>query len=199
MFRSTRSFCSRTDSDAVEALSLVVATGANARWLTVPNEERLAQIGGGGPPAQSVTLRCRFTATRCLVWWVAATQRWRKRSTRRSTRARYTYLFLGAMSPARRRSWPIAYLASEDPRALEQARHRGHRHGSDQGRAPGGHEHPGAVSDLTLGGLSSRSGTHRTPEFLGGQLELTPHGNIRTKAWRTGDEYLRWRVRRGAM
>ena len=36
-----------TYSEAVEALSLVIATGANAKWLGVPNEERLAQTGGG--------------------------------------------------------------------------------------------------------------------------------------------------------
>ncbi|MEX0892211.1 MAG: thioredoxin-disulfide reductase [Gemmatimonadota bacterium] len=30
-----------------EALTVVVATGARARWLGVPNEERLAQSGGG--------------------------------------------------------------------------------------------------------------------------------------------------------
>ena len=34
-------------TDAVEALAVIVATGANAKWLDVPNEERLAQIGGG--------------------------------------------------------------------------------------------------------------------------------------------------------
>jgi len=34
-------------SDQVEALSVIVATGANARWLGIPNEERLAQMGGG--------------------------------------------------------------------------------------------------------------------------------------------------------
>jgi thioredoxin reductase (NADPH) len=34
-------------SDSVEALSLIVATGARANWLGLPNEERLAQSGGG--------------------------------------------------------------------------------------------------------------------------------------------------------
>jgi thioredoxin reductase (NADPH) len=33
--------------EPVEALSLVVATGARANWLGLPNEERLAQSGGG--------------------------------------------------------------------------------------------------------------------------------------------------------
>src|SRR5687767_14377081 len=32
---------------AFEALSVIVATGANAKWLGAPNEERLAQMGGG--------------------------------------------------------------------------------------------------------------------------------------------------------
>jgi len=34
-------------SEAVEADALVIATGANAKWLGVPNEERLALAGGG--------------------------------------------------------------------------------------------------------------------------------------------------------
>jgi thioredoxin reductase (NADPH) len=34
-------------SDPVEAQSLIIATGARANWLGLPNEERLAQSGGG--------------------------------------------------------------------------------------------------------------------------------------------------------
>src|ERR1044071_4246210 len=34
-------------SAEIEALTVVVATGARANWLGVPNEERLAQMGGG--------------------------------------------------------------------------------------------------------------------------------------------------------
>jgi thioredoxin reductase (NADPH) len=33
--------------EEVEALAVILATGANARWLGLPNEERLAQSGGG--------------------------------------------------------------------------------------------------------------------------------------------------------
>ncbi|MEW5931197.1 MAG: thioredoxin-disulfide reductase [Gemmatimonadota bacterium] len=33
--------------DAVEAVSVIVATGARANWIGLPNEERLAQTGGG--------------------------------------------------------------------------------------------------------------------------------------------------------
>jgi thioredoxin reductase (NADPH) len=34
-------------SDPVDALAIVIATGARANWLGLPNEERLAQSGGG--------------------------------------------------------------------------------------------------------------------------------------------------------
>ncbi|HSJ06740.1 MAG TPA: thioredoxin-disulfide reductase [Longimicrobiales bacterium] len=34
-------------SDPVEAMSVIIATGARANWLGLPNEERLAQSGGG--------------------------------------------------------------------------------------------------------------------------------------------------------
>ena len=33
--------------EEVEASTVIVATGANARWIGLPNEERLAQSGGG--------------------------------------------------------------------------------------------------------------------------------------------------------
>ena len=36
-----------SDGDRLLAATMVVATGANARWLGVPGEERLAQSGGG--------------------------------------------------------------------------------------------------------------------------------------------------------
>ena len=36
-----------SDGDRVLAATMVIATGANARWLGVPGEERLAQSGGG--------------------------------------------------------------------------------------------------------------------------------------------------------
>jgi thioredoxin reductase (NADPH) len=34
-------------SEEVEAMAVIVATGARANWLGLPNEERLAQVGGG--------------------------------------------------------------------------------------------------------------------------------------------------------
>ena len=45
---SQRPFVLHTsDGDRVLAATMVIATGANARWLGVPGEERLAQSGGG--------------------------------------------------------------------------------------------------------------------------------------------------------
>jgi thioredoxin reductase (NADPH) len=76
-------------SAPVEALSVIVATGANAKWLGVPNEERLAQSGAASPPARSATARFRSTATRCLASSAAGTPRWRRVSTSPSSRARW--------------------------------------------------------------------------------------------------------------
>ncbi len=36
-----------SEDNEVEALSVIVATGARANWLNLPNEQRLAQSGGG--------------------------------------------------------------------------------------------------------------------------------------------------------
>ena len=36
-----------TYSEEISALAVIIATGAQAKWLGVPNEERLAQSGGG--------------------------------------------------------------------------------------------------------------------------------------------------------
>ena len=45
---SSRPFLLRTSGgEDVRARTVVIATGANARWLGVPGEERLAQSGGG--------------------------------------------------------------------------------------------------------------------------------------------------------
>lgn len=45
---SQRPFLLRTsEGDDVRARAVIVATGANARWLGVPGEERLARSGGG--------------------------------------------------------------------------------------------------------------------------------------------------------
>jgi thioredoxin reductase (NADPH) len=42
-----RPFTIRSDSTTVQAHSVIVATGARANWLNLPNEQRLAKSGGG--------------------------------------------------------------------------------------------------------------------------------------------------------
>lgn len=44
---SKRPFTIRSDSHTVQAHALIVATGASANWLGLPNEKRLAESGGG--------------------------------------------------------------------------------------------------------------------------------------------------------
>lgn len=42
-----RPFTVKSDSRAVQAHAVIIATGARANWLNLPNEQRLAQSGGG--------------------------------------------------------------------------------------------------------------------------------------------------------
>jgi thioredoxin reductase (NADPH) len=44
---SKRPFTIRSDSHTVQAHAVIVATGASANWLGLPNEKRLAESGGG--------------------------------------------------------------------------------------------------------------------------------------------------------
>jgi thioredoxin reductase (NADPH) len=46
-FRAYPFLLTPSESKPVTARSVVVATGASAKWLGIPNEERLAQTGGG--------------------------------------------------------------------------------------------------------------------------------------------------------
>ena len=42
-----RPFVIRSDSHTVAAHAIIIATGASANWLGLPNEKRLAELGGG--------------------------------------------------------------------------------------------------------------------------------------------------------
>jgi len=44
---SRRPFSMKSDDHAVEAHAVIIATGARANWLGLPNEKRLAESGGG--------------------------------------------------------------------------------------------------------------------------------------------------------
>ncbi len=72
---SLRPFVVRTDEDEYTADSVILATGASARWLTFP--ARRACAGAACRPARPATARSSARST--SSWSAAATRRWRRR------------------------------------------------------------------------------------------------------------------------
>jgi thioredoxin reductase (NADPH) len=173
-----------SDGPACTALSLIVATGANAKWLGVPNEERLAQSGGG--------------VSACAVC-DGALPFYRGK----------TLLVVGGGDTAMEESLYLTKFASEVVIAHRRDQFRASKVMADRVLS-----HPkirvlwntqvvevlgydeltgvrledtvsGERQDLEVGGLFVAIGHSPNTGFLDGQLDLTPHGYIRTASWRT--------------
>jgi thioredoxin reductase (NADPH) len=173
-----------SDGPACTALSLIVATGANAKWLGVPNEERLAQSGGG--------------VSACAVC-DGALPFYRGK----------TLLVVGGGDTAMEESLYLTKFASEVVIAHRRDQFRASKVMADRVLS-----HPkirvlwntqvvevlgydeltgvrledtvsGERQDLEVGGLFVAIGHSPNTGFLDGQLDLTPHGYIRTANWRT--------------
>ena len=171
-------------SDPIEALTVVIATGANARWLGIPNEERLAQTGGG--------------VSACAVCDAALPQ-YRNQPVAvigggdtAMEEALYTTKFASRVYVVHRRAEFRASKVMAD-RVLEHPRIEvlwnkrplevigmneitGIRLEDTQTKE---------ISDIEVGGMFVAIGHTPNTEFLNGQLELTPHGYIKTQPWRT--------------
>ncbi len=171
-------------SEPVEALSVIIATGANARWLGIPNEERLAQIGGG--------------VSACAVCDAALPQ-YRNQTLAvvgggdsAMEEALYTTKFAKKVYVVHRRDQfraskvmadrvlahpKIEVLWNKRPiEVLGMNEIEGIRLEDTQ---------TNEIMDLEVGGMFVAIGHTPNTEFLEGQLELTPHGYIKTQAWRT--------------
>ncbi|HET7620757.1 MAG TPA: thioredoxin-disulfide reductase [Gemmatimonadaceae bacterium] len=174
-----------TQSPEVEAMAVIVATGANAKWLEVPNEERLAQSGGG--VSACAVCDAALPVYRNQVLGVVGG------GDTAMEEALYTTKFAREVVIIHRRDSFRASKVMAD-RVLEHPKIRvlwnskvvevlgydaitgvriedtvtGERH------------------DLELGGLFVAIGHTPNTGFLGGQLELTPHGYIKLpEPWRT--------------
>ena len=181
-FRLTPSY-----SEPVTALTVIVATGANAKWLGVPNEDRLAQTGGG--------------VSACAVCDGALPTFRNKR-----------LAVVGGGDTAMEESLYLTKFASEVVIIHRRDQFRASRVMVDRVLA-----HPkitvawntavtevlgydeitgvrledtqtGATRELDVGGLFVAIGHTPNTGFLEGQLTLTPHGYIKTKSWRTATE-----------
>ena len=172
-------------SDEIEALSVIVATGARANWLGVPNEERLAQMGGG----VSACAVCdgALPAFRDQVVAVVGG------GDSAMEEALYLTKFVREVRLIHRRDELRASKIMAD-RVLSHAKIK--PVWNTRVLEVLGYDNitgvrlenivTGEKSDMPVGGLFIAIGHTPNTAFLGGQLELTPHGYVKTpKTWRT--------------
>jgi thioredoxin reductase (NADPH) len=168
----------------VEALAVIVATGANAKWLGVPNEERLAQTGGG----VSACAVCdgALPVFRDKVVAVAGGG-----DTAMEESLYLTKFAREVVIVHRRDRFRASKVMAE--RVLSHPKVRV-LWNTQVVEVLGYHEiaglrledtTTGERRDLPVSGLFVAIGHVPNTAFLEGQLELTPHGYVKTQAWRT--------------
>jgi thioredoxin reductase (NADPH) len=174
-------------SDPVSALTVIVATGANAKWLGVPNEERLAQTGGGvsacavcdgalpffrnkrvavvggGDTAMEESLYLTKFASEVVIF--------HRRNAFRASRVMADRVLA---HPKIRVEWNTAVAEVLGYDEITGVRVEDTMTGERR--------------EMEVGGLFVAIGHTPNTAFLEGQLELTPHGYIKTKPWRTATE-----------
>ena len=170
--------------EELSALAVIVATGANAKWLDVPNERRFAETGGGvsacavcdgalpayrdkvlavvggGDTAMEESLYLTKFAREVVII--------HRRDQFRASRV-MAQRVLG--HPRIRIIWNTRVTEVLGYQAIDALRLE--------------NVVTGERSDLPVGGLFVAIGHEPNTGFLDGQLDLTPHGYIRTKSWRT--------------
>ena len=173
-----------TYSDPLEALTVVVATGANARWLDVPNEERLAQIGGGVSACAVCDAALPHYRNRVLAVIGGGDSAMEE--------ALYTTKFASEVVIVHRRNEFRASKVMAD-RVLTHPKIRV-LWNQRVLEVLGMNEITGlrledtvtgAVSDVEVGGMFVAIGHTPNTHFLSGQLELKPNGYVQVKPWRT--------------
>lgn len=172
-------------SDEIEALSVIVATGARANWLGVPNEERLAQMGGGVsacavcdgalPAYRDAVVAVVGGGDSAMEESLYLTKFAREvRLIHRRDELRASRIMADRVlnHPKIKVVWNtrvaevLGYDSIKGVRLENTVTHE--------------------FSDMDVGGLFVAIGHTPNTQFLNGQIDLTPHGYIRTpKAWRT--------------
>ena len=178
-FRLTPSY-----SPPVDALAVVLATGANAKWLEVPNELRLAQQGGGVSACAVCDGALPFYRNK-VVAVVGGGDTAMEETLYLTKFAREVVVI------HRRDSFRASRVMAR--RVLEHPKVR--VLWNKQVVEVLGYDHITGVrledtvtrarSELELGGMFVAIGHVPNTQFLNGQLELTPHGYVKTSPWRT--------------
>ncbi len=172
-------------SEEIEALTVIVATGARANWLGVPNEERLAQMGGGVsacavcdgalPAFRDKVLAVVGGGDSAMEESLYLTKFAREvRLIHRRGELRASKIMADRVlnHPKIKPMWNTRVVEVLGYDAISALRVE--------------NTATSEVSDVEVGGLFVAIGHTPNTAFLGGQLDLTPHGYVRTpKAWRT--------------
>ncbi|MFL5576472.1 MAG: thioredoxin-disulfide reductase [Gemmatimonadaceae bacterium] len=170
--------------DEIAAHTIIVATGAKAKWLELPNELRLAQSGGG----VSACAVCdgALPAFRNKVLAVVGG------GDTAMEEATYLTKFAKEVAIIHRRD---AFRASKVMANRVLSHPKISIHWNKQVDDVLGDDSiegvrlvdtvTGERSDLPVGGLFVAIGHEPNTKFLEGQLDLTPHGYIKVAPWRT--------------
>ncbi|HUE77294.1 MAG TPA: thioredoxin-disulfide reductase [Longimicrobiales bacterium] len=182
---SSRPFALTTrNGDEVRAAAVIIATGANAKWLGLPNEERLAQSGGGVSACAICDAALPIFREQVLAVVGGGDSAMEE--------ALYASKFASKVYIIHRRdrfraSRIMAERALEHPKidvlwnkqvveVLGYEQVTGVRVEDTE---------TGERSDVDVGGLFVAIGHTPNTAFLDGQLDLTPKGYVRTQSWRT--------------
>jgi len=174
-----------SDDTEYEADAVIVATGANARWLDVPGEERLAQsgggvsacavcdgalphfrdrviavVGGGDSAVEDATYMTKFASEVVVI---------HRRDELRASKIMQERAF---ENPKIRFLWNTVVTEVVGDEVIEKLRVE--------------NRETGEQNELEVGGLFVAIGHDPNTGFLGEQIELEPSGYIRLPhSWRT--------------
>ena len=182
---SERPFRIRTRSgDEVMAHSVIISTGANAKWLGLPNEERLAQTGGG-VSACAVCDAALPIFRESVLAVVGGGDSAMEESLYASKFASKVYVI--HRRDELRASRIMAERVLEHPKIEVLWNKRvSEVLGYDQITGLQLEDTvTGEKSELEVGGLFVAIGHKPNTAFLDGQVELTEHGYIKTQSWKT--------------
>ncbi len=173
--------------ETVKSHTVIVSTGANARWLGVPNEERLAQSGGGVSACAVCDAALPIFRGQVLAVVGGGDSAMEE--------ALYASKFASKVYVIHRRdelraSRIMAERVLEHPK-IEVLWNKVVTEVIGYDQITGIRLEDtvtGEGSEVEVGGMFVAIGHKPNTEFLAGQLELTEHGYIKTKPWRTATE-----------
>lgn len=171
-------------SDPIESHAVIVATGAAAKWIGLPNERRLAQSGGGVSACAVCDGAMPFYRNKRLVVVGGG-------DTAMEESLYLTKFASEVVIVHRRDSFRASKVMANRVLAHPKVRVIWNSQVTD---VLGADEITGvrlrdtvtgAESELEAGGLFVAIGHAPNTGFLAGQLETTPHGYIKVTSWRT--------------